>query len=51
MIYSFSARIYLMMTEGITYLEAFDWVCRRINRNLKPYYKKKLYWIVVKEEV
>jgi hypothetical protein len=43
MIYVFAARIYLIMVDtGLEFCDAFDWVCHRLDKNLRLYYWQQL---------
>jgi hypothetical protein len=43
MIFSYAARIYLMMMDHkVSFREAFYWICRRAPKNMQNYYRIKL---------
>lgn len=37
-----TARAIIMLGHGITLQEAISWTCRRLPRNLKPYYARQI---------
>lgn len=50
MLHNYAARIYLMMYDhGLTFAQAFDWVCRHQQRNFKSYYQRALMAIFLTE--
>ena len=43
MLHALAARIYLMMADfDVPFCAAQRWVCRRIDKNLQPYYWRTL---------